>query len=116
MRAGVQRNGSPQRGSTSPRAQERDRPFLLVARAARNFLSKSLPSTTERHHEVVFHARSLRGDVVALVGRRPGLADGPPGRRMYDLLADLTARLDGWKRQLEAVKAREWNRSPPSSA
>jgi hypothetical protein len=35
---------------------------------------------------------------------------------MYDLLADLTARLDGWKRQLEAVKAREWNRSPPSSA
>jgi hypothetical protein len=37
-----------------------------------------------------------------------GQADGPPTKQMYDLLADLSGRLDGWKRQLDAVKAREW--------
>jgi hypothetical protein len=27
---------------------------------------------------------------------------------MYDLLADLSGRLDGWRRQLDAVKQKEW--------
>jgi hypothetical protein len=37
-----------------------------------------------------------------------GQADGPPTRQMYDLLADLSGRLDGWKQQLAVVKAHEW--------
>jgi photosystem II stability/assembly factor-like uncharacterized protein len=37
-----------------------------------------------------------------------GQADGPPTKQMYDLLADLSGRLDGWRRQLDAVKQKEW--------
>jgi hypothetical protein len=37
-----------------------------------------------------------------------GQADGPPTKPQSDLLADLSARLDGWKRQLDAVTAIEW--------